>query len=113
MSLACLVANAESFSYEPGVALCIERARSESCVSASASSAEEVAMSGAIVCGLQPVHCVCACFFDFFFFVVCAAAGNEIASATKNARANGIVVRRNFPWKKLVVLDGRVRIFPE
>ncbi len=52
-------------------------------------------------------------FFDFFFFVVCAEPENASASTTKNASTNGIAERRNLPNGKLVVLNGRVRIFTE
>ena len=78
------------------MALCKARASSESCCRAEASSAVEVAMSGAEVSGLQPARQgTAAFFFDLRFFDDCADAENDAASATDNinASANAVAER--------------------
>src|SRR5882762_3511155 len=83
MSPACLPANAESFSYPPGAALCRFRASSDSCFCEVASSAELVATSGALVSGLHPArHGADFGFLDFLCFVCAEAPGSIVRKSS-------------------------------
>jgi hypothetical protein len=70
-------------------------------------------MSGAVVCGLQPEHCIGAGFLDFFFLEDCAEEIEAVAAPTKKINASAVAMRKNFSIKRLVMPDRRVRIFAE